>query len=194
MRASRPLAVLLLTAALSGCVTEADVGVDADCGDAEQVDNAVLVLMAQAVPTSTLIPCVRLVPASWRHGEVDVRSGRASFAFASASVDNPDDVPLLVELRPSCDVRGATEVPTDEPGTRRWERLRSVSPAYVGERFYVYEGGCTTLTFALSGDDQVQAVGEASRAVGFVDRDAVRAGVRERSDGRLQLDPPEAAR
>ena len=191
MRASRAVVLLLLTAPLSGCVSEADVGVDADCGDSGRVDNPVLVLMAQAVPSSTLIPCVKAVPASWRRGEVDVRSGRASFAFASASVHSPDSVPLRVELRRTCDTTGATQVPTDEPGTRRFERLRSVSPAYVGERLYLYDGGCTRLTFALSGADQVQAVGEASLAVGFVARDAVRAQVRERSDGRLQLDPPE---
>jgi hypothetical protein len=145
--------------------------------------------MAQAVPTSSLIPCVQLVPASWRHGEVDVRSGEATFAFASASVDSPESVPLTVRLSRTCSVAGATEVPTDEPGTRRWERLRSVTPAYVGQRFYVYDGGCTTLTFALSGAGQVQAVGEASLAVGFVTRDAVRAEVRERSEGRFRLDP-----
>jgi hypothetical protein len=178
---------------LSGCVTEADVGVDADCVDTERAGNPVVVLMAQAVPSSSLIPCVSAVPASWRHGDVEVRTGLARFAFASASIDSPGSVPLTVELTRTCDVRGATEVPTDEPGTRRWERLRSVAPAYVGERFYVYDGGCTTLRFALSGQDQVQAVGEASLAVGFVTRDSVRAQVEERSDGRLRLDPSEAA-
>lgn len=192
MSRARALAPLLLTAVLSGCVSEADVGVDADCGDPARADNPVLVLMAQAVPSATLIPCVRLVPATWRHGEVDVRYGQASFAFASGSVDSPDSEPLVVELRASCDVSGATEVPSDEPGTRRWERVSSVRPAYVGDRFYVYEGGCTRLAFAVSGDDTAEAVGAAALAVGFVPRDAVRAEVRARSDGRLQLDPPEA--
>lgn len=183
----------LLALSLAGCGGEVDVGVDADCGDPARVDNPTLVLMAQAVPSATRIPCVRLVPASWRHGEVDVRTGRASFAFASGSVDSTDAEPLTVVLTATCDVSGATEVPTDEPGTRRYERLRQVVPAYVGDRFYVYEGGCTRLTFALSGTDRVQAVGEASLAVGLVDRDAVRAAVREQYDGRLDLDPPGSA-
>ncbi len=184
----------LLLAGLSGCGAEADLGVDADCLDTRRVGNPVLVLMAQAVPSASLIPCVHAVPASWRHGEVSVRTGRASFAFASASVDSPESVPLTVELTPRCDVSGATEVPSDEPGTRRLERLWSVSPSYVGERFYVYEGGCTTLRFALSGQDQVQAVGESSLAVGFLTRDTVRKQVSDRSEGRFELDPVEARR
>jgi hypothetical protein len=187
---NRLLATGLLVAALSGCVAEADVGVDADCVDTERAGNPAVVLMAQAVPSASLIPCVSAVPASWRHGEVTVRTGLARFAFASASIDSPESVPLTVELTPSCDVRGATEVPTDEPGTRRWERLESVAPAYVGERFYVYAGGCTTLRFALSGQDSVQAVGESSLAVGFLSRDSVRKQVRDSSDGRFELDPP----
>ncbi len=167
---------------------------DADCSDTERGGNPVVVLMAQAVPTATLIPCVNAVPASWRHGEVAVKTDRARFAFASASIDSPESVPLTVELTETCDVSGATEVPTDEPGTRRWERLESVTPAYVGERFYVYEGGCTTFRFALSGKDQVQAVGESSLAVGFLTRDSVRKQVRDATDGRFELDPPEVQR
>lgn len=189
-RRRRLLELGLIVAVLSGCGAQTDLGVDADCVDTERGGNPVVVLMAQAVPSSTLIPCVNAVPAAWRHGEVSVRTGRAQFAFASTSVDSPESVPLTVELTATCDVTGATEVPTDEPGTRRWERLESVTPAYVGERFYVYDGGCTTLRFALSGQDQVQAVGESSLAVGFVTRDSVRKQVLDRTDGRFSLDPP----
>jgi hypothetical protein len=183
-------ALLATCGLLTGCVQAVDVGVDADCGDSGRVDNRVLVLMAQAVPTSTLIPCIRLVPASWRHGEVDVRRGRAAFSFASGSVDSPDSEPLTVTLTRSCDVRSATEVPTDEPGTRRWERLRQVDPAYVGDRYYVFEGGCARLTFAFAGTDRAQQVGQASLAVGFVTRGAVAVAVRDRTDGGHELDPP----
>ena len=123
-----------------------------------------------------------------------MRTGLARFALASASVESPESVPLTVELTARCGLEGATEVPTDEPGTRRWERLESVTPAYVGERLYVYEGGCTTLRFALSGQDQVQAVGESSLALGFVTRDSVRTLVRDRTEGRFELDPAGAQR
>jgi hypothetical protein len=194
VRRRRLLATGVVLFGLGGCGAQTDLGVDADCVDTERAGNPVLVLMAQAVPSSTLIPCVNAVPASWRHGEVSVRTGRAQFAFASTSVESPDAVPLTVELTATCDVSGATEVPSDEPGTRRWERLESVAPAYVGERLYVYDGGCTTLRFALSGQDQVQAVGESSLAVGFVTRDSVRKQIHDRSEGRFSLDPPRSQR
>lgn len=195
-RAAGPVRVrvLLVGLLLTGCAGEVDVGVDADCGEPGRVDNPTLVLMAQAVPSASRIPCVRLVPASWRHGEVAVETGRAAFSFASGSIDSPESEPLTVALTADCDLSGATRVPTDEPGTQRWERLQQVTPAYVGERLYVFDGGCTTLSFALSGTDRVQSVGEASLAVGFVDRDAVAAAVREQYDGRLDLDPPEPSR
>jgi hypothetical protein len=184
----------LVLALSSGCGAQTDLGMDADCVDTERAGNPVVVLMAQAVPSASLIPCVKAVPASWRHGEVSVRTGRAQFAFASASVESPESLPLTVELTATCDLTGATEVPTDEPGTRRWERLESVAPAYVGTRSYVYDGGCTTLRFALSGPDQVQAVGESSLAVGFVTRNTVRKQVLDSSDGRFSLDPPRSQR
>jgi hypothetical protein len=186
--------VVLTGLLLTGCAGEVDLGVDADCGEPDRADNPTLVLMAQAVPSASRIPCVRLVPASWRHGDVDVETGRAAFSFASGSIDSPESVPLTVALTERCDLAGATQVPTDEPGTQRWERLQEVTPAYVGERLYVFDGGCTTLSFALSGADRVQAVGEASLAVGFVDRTAVADVVREQYDDRLQLDPPEPSR
>jgi hypothetical protein len=193
-RSSAAVAALLLAGSLSGCGEQLDAGVDADCGGSERTDNAALVLMAQAVPTAPLIPCIRLVPASWRRGDLEVRSGRATFSFDSAPDEGSGTSPLTVELRRSCDVAGATEVPSDKTGTTRWERLSSVSPAYLGKRFYVYDGGCTILSFALSGPGRVQAVGEASLAVAFVSRDAIAADLRERSDGRLELDPPESRR
>ena len=184
-------AALLLVA---GCSVEpSDVGVAADCEDRGGHVNPLLVLMAQAVPTAELVPCVTAVPSSWSRGQVEVRDGRGSFAFAASSVDGPGDAVLAVVLTERCDVRGATEVPSDEPGAQRFERLRDVEQGYQGERFYVYEGGCTTLEFRLPGQDTAQQVGAASLAIGFVSRQELRAGVQDRSDGRLHLDDPDGA-
>jgi hypothetical protein len=191
MRRAGLLAAVLL---LAGCALQpADVGVAADCDAADGDVNPLLVLMAQAVPTAGLVPCVGAVPSAWRRGPVDVRDGRATFAFVSSSVDGTGDAVLLVALTEDCELTGATEVPSDEPGARRYERLRDVTHGYEGERLYAYDGGCTTLEFRLSGQDRAQQVGLASLAVGFVTRDELRDGVGRRSDGRLQLDAEEGA-
>jgi hypothetical protein len=180
-------AVLLL----SGCTVEpTDAGVSADCDEGSGEVNPLLVLMAQAVPTADLIPCVGAVPSAWRRGPVDVRDSRASFQFVPSSVEGPDDAVLSVVLTAGCDVAGATEVPSDEPGTRRYERLRDIANGYEGQRYYVYDGGCTTLEFRLPGERRAQQVGEASLAVHLLPRQRLRDGVREGSDGALELDPP----
>lgn len=182
--------VLVGGALVAGCAVQpSDVGVRADCAPADGHVNPLLVLMAQAVPTASQVPCVGVVPSAWRRSTVEVRDGRASFAFSSSSTSGPDGPVLTVVMTRHCDVSGATEVPSDEPGTSRFERLKGVAGGYAGERFYLYPGGCTTLDFDLPAEGRVQQVGEASLAVGFVSRTSLREGVERRSRGRLVLDP-----
>jgi hypothetical protein len=190
----RALALLAAVPLLGGCAVQlSDVGVSADCEREDGIANPLLVLMAQAVPTAELVPCIAAVPSSWRRGPLDVRDGRAEFAFAPSSMEASGEVLLSVVLTRSCDTTGATEVPSDQPDSRRYERLDDVAEGYQGQRFYVYEGGCTTLEFRLPGENQAQQVGSASLAVDFLPRQELRDAVRERSDGRLELDPPDGA-
>ena len=191
----RRLAVLAATGLLAGCTVQpGDAGVTAECASGDGYANPLLVLMAQAVPSAALIPCISAVPSSWRPGDVEVRDGRGSFAFTPSSVDGPGEAVLSVVLTERCDVDGATEVPSDEPGARRYERLRDIAEGYEGERHYVYDGGCTTLTFRLPGQDRAEQVGEASLAVGFLPREDLQDSGRRRSDGRLELDDGAGAR
>ena len=191
----RRLAAALVPAVvlLSGCTVQPDeLGVSADCEVRDGDANPLLVLMAQAVPTAEMVPCIAAVPSAWRRGPVEVRDGRAEFAFIPSSVDSPGDAVLSIVLTPRCDVSEATEVPSDQPDTRRYELLRDVAQGYTGERFYVYDGGCTTLEFQLPGQGRAQQVGEASLAVDVVPREQLREAVQRRSDGRLELDADDA--
>jgi hypothetical protein len=185
-----PLVLALAAPALMvGCAVQpADVGVNADCEQTGDDINPVLVLMAQAVPTAQLIPCIGAVPSAWHRGPVDVRDGRGSFVFTTSSMEDADEAILSVVLTRSCDLDGATEVPSDEPGTQRFERLRDVGQGYEGDRLYVYDGGCTTLEFRLPEQGRAQQVGQAALAVSFMTRGTLRDMVRRRSDGRLELD------
>lgn len=185
----RLAAVVPALVLLTGCTVQPDeLGVSADCEVRDGGANPLLVLMAQAVPSAELVPCIAAVPSAWRRGPVEVRDGRAAFAFIPSSVDGPGDAVLSIVLTPRCDVSQATEVPSDEPDARRYERLRDVALGYTGERFYVYEGGCTTLEFRLPGQGRAQQVGEASLAVDFLPREQLDEAVQRRSDGRLELD------
>jgi hypothetical protein len=95
---------------------------------------------------------------------------------------------VAVELTPACDVAGATEVSSEQPGTRRFIRIdRGASPVRV-TRTYTFPGGCVTERF-VSPDSPERLASEASSSFGFVTRDELARDLSRRSDGRLQLDP-----
>jgi hypothetical protein len=85
---------------------------------------------------------------------------------------------------------GATEIPSEQPGTKRYERVDRVSNGYAGERSYTYDGGCITYRFKLSGRAKAEPIAAVTEALGFVSRDMVRQYVRDRFGGHLELDPP----
>ncbi|MCA1673148.1 MAG: hypothetical protein LC799_13425 [Actinobacteria bacterium] len=142
-----------------------------------------LVLLAQSVPTASKVPCISSYPAGWHFASMSVRSGRSQFTLDS---DRAGISAVRVALQARCDLEGATEISSDEPGTRRFERIISVVDGFKAVRTYQFDGGCITYRFDF--DRQGRAlVNEVSVAIGFMDRAAVAALVRERSGGELQL-------
>lgn len=170
----------------SGCGTSLAPRAAPNCEDGGRLGSPATVLMAQSVPTSTMIPCTVLLPVGWKVSTVYAHSGGSYFNLSS---DRAGAHVLVVRLLPSCHIQGTAEVPTDEPGTRRYERVLSIAPAFRMVRYYTYAGGCTTYTFNMRDGVRVPP-SEASLAVGFVRREDVAARVREDSHGRLTLDPP----
>lgn len=142
-----------------------------------------LVLETQSVPGADLVPCVSLLPAGWEVETVTIESGRTRFALRS---DRAGDQALVVTLLPRCDVSGATEIVSDEDGTRRFERVQSVSPGFSGIRYYTFRGGCVTYRFRFSEEGRA-LLNEASLALTFVPRQAVSDEVGRRTGGRERL-------
>jgi len=149
-------------------------------------DQEALWLMAQAVPSSPVVPCLELEPAGWSLNDVKASSGLATVVFDI--VDPHQEAAVTVELAPSCDLAGTTEVSSEQPGARRYLRIdRSTTPARVS-RFYTFPGGCITERF-VSADRPERLASDASSTFGFVTRDQLARDLDRRSDGRLQLDP-----
>jgi hypothetical protein len=94
-----------------------------------------------------------------------------------------------IRLDAACDTSGATRIPSDRDGMERWERVTQVTPRYEGTRSYLFEGGCISVVFRLSGENRAEPLGFATQGVGAVPRGAVREAVLEQTDGRLELDP-----
>jgi hypothetical protein len=198
----RPAAGLLIplvaAVSLTGCASDTTATLRQPICPAEGDDTAsnAVVLMAQAVPTASWVPCLRpdTLPGGWSYEALDVRNNVSRFWLTS---DRDGERAIEVRLEQSCTTAGTTEIPTDRDGMRRYERVTETDPEYHGERYYVFDGGCITFVFKLTGKPG-QTRGEplalATQAVSAVSRADLAAQVREESDGRLRLDPPEEKR
>ena len=153
--------------------------------------TTLVVLMAQAVPTASQLPCIELLPAGWSVSDIFVRNGRVRFSLDS---DRVGMHAVEVVLEQFCTLGNVTRVPSDHPGTRRYQEVISIEPGrrYRGAVYYVFPGGCVTYRLDFRSDEQARPLSEVSLALGFVPRDAVRTTVSDYTHGRLQLDPPSA--
>jgi membrane-associated phospholipid phosphatase/tRNA A-37 threonylcarbamoyl transferase component Bud32 len=150
-------------------------------------DQEALWLMAQAVPTATLVPCLQVTPPGWTLNDVKVGSGYATIVF---NTDRPfQKAAVTVELLPSCDLAGGTEVSSEQPGARRYIHIdRAATPDRV-IRTYTFPGGCVAERYTSSLVSPERMAADASSSFGFVTRDQLARDLNRRSDGRLQLDP-----
>jgi len=142
-----------------------------------------LLLMAQSVPTASLVPCIELLPAGWTLGDVVVGNERSRF-----TVTSDRGGVLVAELTTSCDLAGAVEVTSEQPGARRYLRIERDAAGVTTTRAYTFPGGCVTQRLVAPEASRQQLAGEASSALGFTTRGALAASVRRDSGGRLDLD------
>lgn len=135
----------------------------------------ILILIAQSVPSATLVPCISEFPAGWTFGGEHIDAGQARFWLDS---DRAGPSAVTVTLSPSCDTRGAIRIPVapDESGTVRYERPDTLPPGYSAERFYRFPGGCVTYRFSFGPAATFTQALEATAALTFYPRDL---GVRQ---------------
>jgi tRNA A-37 threonylcarbamoyl transferase component Bud32 len=106
-----------------------------------------MILSAQAVPSAALLPCVAALPSGWSIGGADIASGKTSLRLDS---DRAGTGAITVTLAAACDTSGAQQVPSDQPGTRRYEHPLSLAPQFSALRFYTFPGGCVTYRFSFT--------------------------------------------
>jgi tRNA A-37 threonylcarbamoyl transferase component Bud32/membrane-associated phospholipid phosphatase len=144
-----------------------------------------ILLMAQSVPTASLVPCIENLPAGWSLDDVVVGNDRSRFTLTS----DRGGV-LVVELTASCDLAGAVELTSERPGARRYLRIERNAAGVAMTRAYTFPGGCVTQRLLAPAASRQQLASESSFALGFTTRDALAAAVRRDSGGRLELDVP----
>jgi hypothetical protein len=169
---ARMLAAAAALLALSGCAAQDLNRAHApECRASDEI-----IIVAQSVPSASLLPCVESIPLGWTFRALEVRDGESSFSLesdrAGGRVLGPLHVALEVTLTPRCDVSGASEVPSDELAARQYRRLRSLRP-YSGRTFYVFAGGCVVYDFDFRGSAGASLATEITAALSFVPREEV---------------------
>jgi hypothetical protein len=106
-----------------------------------------MILSAQAVPSAARLPCLTALPSGWQLGGADIASGHARFWLDS---DQAGAHAVTITLSAACDTSGAQQIPSDQPGTRRFERPLSLRPQFTELRFYLFPGGCVTYRFSFA--------------------------------------------
>jgi hypothetical protein len=126
------------------------------------------------------------VPAGWSVANVAVNNGRSVITLDH---EHGGKAALVVRLTGSCDLIGATEVTSEQPGARRYLRTDRTAPRFSATRAYVFPGGCITQRFSGAGPSELRMSDTAATELGFITREQLRQALGQRSHGRLQLDP-----
>jgi tRNA A-37 threonylcarbamoyl transferase component Bud32/membrane-associated phospholipid phosphatase len=154
--------------------------IDLDCADPEP-----LWLQAQAVPSASLVPCAELLP-GWRMLGANARNGWSGFTLDH---DRAGGRAVVVRLTAACDPTTATEMPSQRPGVRHYERIERHPDRFTATWYEQFPGGCVTSRLDSSSDVDGTFAGEARRVLGLVPRPALQQALVRRSGGRLHLEP-----
>jgi hypothetical protein len=181
------LLALFIAQAIVGAVTTNEAGAtplyiaDVPCSEPEA-----LWLQAQAVPSASLVPCVRSLPTGWRLRMVTVNDGRSVLTFDN---DRYGLGAMVLRFGAACDVGGATQVLSDQPGSRRLMLIERLAPRFSATRFDVFAGGCVTTRLTTPAAHRAELTSELPLLLGFTTRQTLQQTLEQRSDGRLHLDP-----
>jgi membrane-associated phospholipid phosphatase/tRNA A-37 threonylcarbamoyl transferase component Bud32 len=105
-----------------------------------------MIMSAQAVPSSAMLPCIAALPSGWTVGGADIASDRSVFWLDS---DQAGPRAVTVSLAATCGTSGAVRIPSDHAGAERFERPLSLQPRFTLTRMYTFAGGCVTYQFSF---------------------------------------------
>jgi hypothetical protein len=134
------------------------------------IESAV-VLMAQAVPSAALVPCVNVYPAGWTLGTFDAKSGLVVITFDS---DRGGAGALSVTFEAACTPEGTT-LPSDEVGAPNLKQKdhQPLGSRYRATRYYSFPGGCMLYTFDFPPGSATTLTTDAAQMVHLTQRSAI---------------------
>jgi hypothetical protein len=161
-RLGRVASIALVLSTLASCSARAGDASEANC---PIEDGELFVLMAQSVPSATLIPCIEALPAGWTYGGSDVSNAVARFWLDS---DRGGYHAVEVSLEASCRITGAVDVTnsTSEGGVRVYLDEFDLHP-FSANKYFLFPGGCVTYRYRFGAQAQATLALEADEAVTF---------------------------
>jgi hypothetical protein len=146
-------------------------------------------LEAQSVPSATLVPCLRSLPVGWTLANVAVNDGRSVITLDN---DRAGAAVMVVRLTAGCDLRGAIQILSAQPGLVRYVLVERRVPQFSATHFDVFAGGCITTRLTVPAERRAELITESAQLLGFTTRQALQQALQQRSHGRLHLDPGQA--
>jgi hypothetical protein len=161
-----------------------------DCGTGHT-----MILAAQAVPSAAFLPCIAALPSGWTAVGAQIASGRATFQLDSGQAGLQTATitfqlgsgqaglqTAAITLTATCDIAGARQISSDQPGISQFERPPSLVPGYSDVRYYVFPGGCVTYRYVFAAGASPVLATTVNSAVAFMPRSALVGYVR-RTEG-----------
>ncbi len=142
-----------------------------------------LALVAQSMPDASYVPCIADLPTGWSFVEAEIDRGGTTIRLESDRADRP----IVVTLRPSCEIGVARPIQPSEEGTRTYQRVDSIDPRYAGAFLDLFPGGCVETRYDFERGPHVASITELQRAIDLVSRRQLRQDL-ERELG-VDLDP-----
>ena len=126
------------------------------------------ILLAQAVPSATRVPCLRELPLGWHFNGMRVTNDGAEM-WLSTTTGGVEAVEIT--FAQTCEVGDAEPVDPslDEAGSEVFLEMTSDDPIQ-GMRFRRFEGGCITTRYAFPTGSPSTLVREADDALSHVSR------------------------
>jgi len=121
---------------------------------------------------------------------VAVNDGRS---VVTLNHDRAGPSAVVLRLAAACDPAGAVQAPSSAPGVRRYQRAGPGAGEFSATWYDLFPGGCLTYQLHSTSDAEGSFTADLPALIGFATRDALRQALRQRSDGRLRLDPVAAS-
>ena len=176
LRAFVPALVVAITIATTGCAGASDTMPSCET-------TSRLALVAQSVPDASYVPCIAELPTGWSFDEAEVNDEGTTIWLESDRADRP----IIVTLRPSCEVGDATPVAPSDEGTRTYQRVDSIDPRYAGAFIDLFPGGCIESRYDFERGPHIALITDLQQAIDVSSRRQLRQDLERELD--VQLDP-----